>query len=200
MKNILSTVISIFAVLQLSSCLALQENYEYVPTNADPHIGMTAWEFIGERQDIFSSLKEAIEYVSETWPEMQELYSSADHMYTYMFMNNSAFSNLMSSNGVSAIRDFDPEQLRDILLYHIVDGYYHSLDASGGLSFDNLYVVTLYRSQDVSMVLKLDNRNGRGSYGRLVVNDNTGYPAVTSNLVATNGIINVFERPLITSI
>ena len=195
-------MLSTLVVLQLSSCLALQENYEYVPTNANPYIGMSAWEFIESRQDIFSSLKEAVEYVEQTYPGTKDLYSSLDHKYTYMFMNDDAFKTLLSDNGLGAIDEFDPEELHNILLYHIIDGYYHSLDASGGLSFDNLYVVTLYRSQDVTMAIKLDDRPGRNGYGRLVVNDDNDEDSLanTSNLIATNGVINVFAIPLISSL
>ena len=198
MKTILKITFVLLLGYNLMGCMPLQDNYEYEPVNASPYIYMTAWEFINARQDVYSSLKEAIEYVETAYPGTQALYSQTEHKYTYMFMTNDAFKSLLWRHSLSTIQEMDVELLHNILLYHIVDGCYHSLSAEGNLGFDNIYVVTLLRSQDAVMSIKLDNRAGRGSYSRLVVNDDSSNnTAVSSNIVATNGIINSFNKPLI---
>ena len=198
MKTILKITLALLFGYNLTGCMPLQDNYEYVPVNASPYIYMTAWEFINTRQDVFSSLKEAIEYVETAYPGTQALYSQTERKYTYMFMTNDAFKSLLGTHSLNTIQEMDVDLLHDILLYHIVDGYYHSLSAEGNLSFDNIYVITLLRSQDAVMSLKINNYDGRTSYSRLVVNDDmTNNTAVSSNIVATNGIINSFNKPLI---
>ena len=198
MKTILKITLILLFGLELVGCMPLQDNYEYEPVNANPYIYMTAWEFINARQDVYSSLQEAIEYVETAYPGTRALYSQTERKYTYMFMTNTAISSLLKKYSVTTIQEMDADMLHDILLYHIVDGYYHSLSAEGNLGFDNIYVITLLRSQDAVMSIKLDNRAGRGSYSRLVVNDDSdNNTAISSNIVATNGIINSFDKPLI---
>ena len=64
MKKILYNIslVGIFMML-LSSCdLDLQTDYDYSQKVDDPHINMTAWEYVASNEDNFSLLKEALEY------------------------------------------------------------------------------------------------------------------------------------------
>lgn len=52
-------IISI-VVYSFSSCLDVQENYEYKPSNISNQVNMNAWEFIKSRPDIFSQLVDVV--------------------------------------------------------------------------------------------------------------------------------------------
>lgn len=203
MKAIKYIIFALLATIMVS-CYDLQESYDYQPSYVNPYIEMTAWEFIEHRQDTFSILKEAIEFVDATSPGFKDLYTQTDRKYTYLFLNNGGFTRtngVFPNAGVSSVSEMDPLKLKDILLYHIVDGYYHSHSVEGSLNFDPINVITLLKSQDAVMTMKLNDRTSRESYSRLVINDNAGsstaVSAATSNLLATNGAIHVFSQQLI---
>ena len=204
MKPIIPCIVFFVLSVCATGCYDLQKSYDYEPVNSDPHLNMTAWEFIESRQDTFSLLKEAIEHVDAAFPGFKDTYSQTEKSYTFMFLNNAAFRDkegVFVNTGKKQIGEIDPAVLKDILSYHIIDGYYHSLDRAGSLSFDPINVITLWRSQDAVMTLRLNNSVTQVNYSRLIVNNNTGSSptrtAVTSNLVATNGIIHVFSQQLI---
>lgn len=205
MKIIMKNITFLLSVFVLTACLDIQGSYDYEPSNANAYLGMTAWEFIEQRQDTFSLLKKAIEYVDTTsYPGIKNLYQQTDRKYTFLFLNNAGFTSsrgVLTNAGVDSISQMDPAVLKDILLYHIVDGFYHSLDKEGALNFDPVYVITLFRSQDALMTMKISNENSRTDFSRLKVNENLGsgstYTAVTSNLIATNGSIHVFSQQII---
>lgn len=203
-KNI--TIISILT-LSLWGCLEIQGSYDYKPVVSDANVYMTCWEFIELRTDTFSILKEAIEYVDQTYPGFKDLYTQTDHKYTYMLLNNAGFRATtggvfrLAGSGITSVTQINPEALRDVLLYHIVDGFYHSLSVEGSINFDPINVITLLRSPNAIMTLKLNNSTSTTSFSRLIVNDlagsSTPVTAATSNLIATNGAMHVFSRQLV---
>lgn len=204
MKQIVKYLAIIYLLIGVSGCYPIQESYDYKPVQADPYVNMTAWEFIESRQDVFSLLKEAIEYVDESFPEIgiSKIYQQTEHKYTFCFLNDKGMEDVMKNNGnVTSVTDIDPAVLRDILLYHIIDGYYHSLDVSGSLNFDPIYVVTLWKSPKAIMTLKINDKESNTEYSRLYANYGAGAStarlAVTSNIIANNGVIHVFNNQLI---
>lgn len=180
-------------MIGLSGCLDYQDSYDYEPKNKDHLIYMSAWDFINVRQDVFSLLKQAIEYT-----ELTGVYTQTEQLCTYLLLDNTAMATIMTNAQVSNVTDMDKESLKNVLLYHTVDGYYHGV---GTLSFDPVYVVTLWRSQDAIMTLKLDNTRTYTRYSTLLINDGLGSStlvrATTSNLLATNGAIHVISKQVI---
>lgn len=204
MKNIIKFIFILSLLPVFYGCWGIQDSYDYEPSNVSPYLNMTAWEFIESRQDTFSLFKQAIQHVDNTYTGFKDYYTQTDRQYTYMFLNNNAFtgsSGILANAGATTVGDMNPALLRDILLYHIVEGYYHSLDVSGSLSFDPINVITLLKTQDAVMTLRINDLNSRPNYSRLVANYNAGTStartAVTSNLIATNGVIHVFSYQLI---
>ncbi|MDU1891544.1 MAG: fasciclin domain-containing protein [Dysgonomonas sp.] len=204
MNKIIKYILAMSFLAILAGCYDLQESYDYEPVNANPYLNVSAWEFIEARQDTFSLLKQAIEHVDASFPGFKDYYKQSDKKYTFMFLNNAAFRDkdgVFVNTGQKEISAIDPVVLKDILSYHIVDGYYHSLDREGSLNFDPINVITLWKSQDAVMTLRLNNSVTQVNYSRLIVNNNTGTSptrtAVTSNLIATNGVIHVFSQQII---
>jgi len=191
MKHYILTLAIILCAL--SGC-EVQDSYDYEPANIDNNVYMTTWEYINQRQDVFSSLKQTIEHCG-----LEDMYKQTDKKYTYLLWRDDAFTrsggifSKYSSDGTVA--GLDVEAVSNALLYHTVNGYYHAL---GTLSFDPLNVITLWKSQEALMTLNLSNSNDINYYSRIYINDNLGSSvrvvAVTSNLLTTNGVIHVLDR------
>ena len=206
MKYIAKYLTVLVIAVLVARCYDIQGSYDYTPYNCSPYINMTSWEFIESRQDIFSLLKESIEFVDENYPGFKELYTQTSRKYTYLHMTNEAF---VTTNGVfnrnntpsHRVRDMDPAVLRNVLYYHMVDGFYHTLDVSGSLSFTPINVITLLRTSEGAMTLKMDDNTGRSRYSTLRVNAGVHKRrervAVSSNIMATNGAIHVFDAYLL---
>lgn len=203
MRILKYTILSLLTAL-ISGCYGIQESYDYEPANANSYLEMTAWEFIEQRQDTFSLLKRAIEHVDASFPGFKNLYQQTDKKYTYLLLNEIAIrwksTGVYGYLGINSIEDADPAKLRDVLLYHIVDGYYHSLSPDGLLTFDPINVKTLLDNEKGIMTMKISNVAQRLEYSRLKINENAGsstvFTAVTSNLITTNGVIHVFSQHL----
>lgn len=196
-------------ILFLSGCYGIQESYDYKAENVDPHLNMSVWEFIESRPDTLSLQKEAIEYVSETYPEIKEYYTQTDKKYTYLLMRNDAFTRsnaplgLFAKMGVKSVRQMDVRTLRNILLYSIIEGCYHAIDVSGGLGFDPVNVINLWKPSppevtfnDVEMTLCMEE-DRLTTFGALILNKNVPnrleVAAVNCNYLATNGAVHIFN-------
>lgn len=143
-KKLIKTILAVCAFpLALTSCevfgLELQKPYDfdYNAGVADNHVHMSTYEFIGSRTDIFSKLKEAIDYAG-----LEDLYKQGG--CTYILPTNAAFDPESSNSYVSrnklsyydeegdSIAYYSPtsltmypkEQIKEFLLYHIVKGEY----------------------------------------------------------------------------
>jgi hypothetical protein len=202
MKKFIRRYAGISAVLALlTGCWGIQESYDYRPVNTDPHINMTVWEFIEARQDTFSYLKQAIEYVDAAYPGFKDCYTQTDKKYTFLLLNNAGFtgtSGVFRYFGVSAMESITPAALGNMLLYHTVNGHYHCLDISGTVNFKPVSVISALKLQKGVLAMKVNNTDSRTSFSRLIVTDylGTARTAATSNLLATNGVIHVFSSAL----
>ena len=197
MKNIVLSLTTTLYCLLFSSCLGIQSSYDYEPANIDNNVHMNTWEFIQSRPDAFSSLKRAIEHSGIDI----NIYTQTDRKYTYLLLHNDAFkgaNGILSNYGAASIEDMDKETLKNILLYHTVDGNYHGL---GTLNFDPTYVITLWKSPDAFMTLRLNNKNSIEQYSRLIINDMAGnstpVTAITSNILTTNGVVHVVDTQIV---
>lgn len=202
MKKIKILVATSTMVLLLSGCefmgLSLQEDYEYKPRVLDPNINMTVSEFLYSSPDHqLDTLISAIAYAG-----LQDEFTKPGR--TFFLMHNLAFYRLDSKgkvdvncyfgkkklpNGQTAtkISDYPVEQIRELLLYHILEGEY----GYDNLTPDNQEVPTLLTTDSGTMLLRLTNDRD----SRISINEFFGSQKVTrartSNLRATDGTIHV---------
>lgn len=103
---------------------------------------------------------------------------SGDGPFTVFAPNNEAFKNLFKQLGVSGISDLTAEQLKPILLYHVVSGKVMSTDLS------NSSVATLSDGKKI----KVDLASG------VKINDSK---VVAADISGKNGVIHVIDKVLI---
>lgn len=192
------TAVSVAAAL-LCSCsgFGLQKDYKYESHPLDPHVDMTAWEYMQSRDDL-SEMVEAVEYTG-----MSDYYSQTDSCLTYLFLNNTAIANFRNAHAqVDKISYCDADDVKRLLLYHIVVGEYHSLDRK--LPVQPIYVKTLLDGEWGLMTLKVNksSSNSIGSpiaNGNIVANETSSnfrskrISSVTSNVMPVNGVIHIFN-------
>ena len=102
---------------------------------------------------------------------------SAKGPFTVFAPNNEAFNNLFSKLGVSGIKDLTAEQLKPILLYHVVSGKVMSSDLT------NTKVATLNGQE-----LTVDLSDG------VKINKST---VIAADISGNNGVIHVIDEVLI---
>ena len=114
LKNLLNKIAVLLVIIgTMNSCdMPLQKNYDYESSVLDPHVNMTAWEYINSRPDIFSTYIEAIEYTG-----MKDYFTQTDTEYTFLALNNTAMKNFMADRfpGISSISDCDMESVKKIM-------------------------------------------------------------------------------------
>ena len=197
-KYLFITAFALGFVLQ--SCLPLMEDFQYTPSPRENNMKMSTWSFINQRGD-FQSFVSLIK-VSEI---DTMLYAQTEKKYTYLIMNANAVALLLNDKygssiaNMSTLSDVQKADLRNRLLYHIIDGYYYGLPG-GNLGFNPVNVITLWKDKNSVMVLKLDQAAiptySSSSDCMLGVNSYkptsaTEYKAVTSNLFVTNGVMHI---------
>lgn len=104
---------------------------------------------------------------------------SADGPYTVFAPTNDAFNDLFASLGVSDIDDLTKDQLKPILLYHVVSGEVWSKDISSGM------VPTLNNSASIEVEVKKNKVNINKS------------KVVKADISSSNGVIHVIDKVLI---
>ena len=186
----------IFVMVAFMSCdLSLQKDHDYEPETLDPHVYMTAWEYMQTRPDVFSSLIVALDYTG-----LDTYYKQTDKKFTFLTLNNTAFNTYRQAveGGNADITTWDKGKLTTMLKYHIVEGEYSSY---GELPVEPIFVVNLLRGEEGGLMTLLVRKNPwQADAGKVVVN-NTGSNgnspmrlAKTSNLIPTNGVIHVFDN------
>lgn len=195
MNKIINKSILLLVVLSTmaTSCLELQRDYNYQSSVLDPHVNMTAWEYLETRTDLFSILLEALEYTG-----MKDYYTQTDALYTYLALTNTALTSYMQDRfpGATSITECDLASVQKLLKYHIVDGEYSSYKH---LKVEPMYVLTLLKGEEGLMTMLTRKNPWQADAGKIVVNDTgsngSSYMrlAVTSNIIPTNGVIHVFD-------
>jgi len=194
--------------------LKLQENADYHPYVLDPHINKTAWQYIKERSynfagkdTVFKLMRQAIEYSGID----TNLYIKTD--CTFIFLHNDAVYRLSNKvitadcywgkylvNGKPATKwsDYPKEQVKNYLLYLIVQGAY----SFNNLTPVNVIATTLqpqnYDPLNPTSIMTLRVNNDQNFTMRLNdFSNSVGYVSVrTSNILALNGAIQVIDRVL----
>lgn len=198
MKSI--RIISVAALLMaMVSCegFKLQTDYKYTSEPLDPHVNMTAWEFMQTRQDL-SEMVEAVNYTG-----MQDYYTQRDRYITYLFLDNTAITNFRNAHAqVDKISYCDKDEVTRLLLYHMVVGEYHSLNKK--LPVEPIYVKTLLEGEWGLMTLKV-NKSSSNSIGYPIANGNIvanekgsnfnsrRSSSVASNIMPLNGVIHIMN-------
>jgi len=204
-KSILALGSLICSLAFFSACelvgLDLQQNYDYEASAPDPNINMSAWEYLNqERPDtLFKLMLEGIKYAG-----LEEEYSKPDR--TFIFLTNAAIYQISTTgvelstsyfvrnkvNGESAKswQDYPVEQVRDLFLYHILQGVHTYPD----ITLENTTCETLLNEQTVTIKMLTINDS------RLAFNNYEGtiraVNARTSNIRPTNGVIHVIDQNL----
>ncbi len=163
-------------VILLTQC-EIQENFEYQHCTTTGELGVTAWEFI-QNQDDLSLLEEAI-----TATGLESYYSGSTE-YSFILPGNSAFTSYLSTNGYSSISEVPVPILKNVLLYHIVTGKVLFTDeefysSTNPIAFSTLNGQIMYLSRN-------SNYQGIINYGT-----NKSWTISTSNLEPTNGAIHI---------
>lgn len=71
----------------------------------------------------FNELLKALTYVDdELQTQLVALFSTGTDQYTVFAPTDAAFANLYAALGVEGIEEVSPELVRDVLLYHVVEG------------------------------------------------------------------------------
>lgn len=191
---IYKTLFFCWAILALTSCeLSLQKDYDYESSVADPYVKVAAWEFFQDHKDQFSELIAAIEYTG-----LKDYYTQTDNKYTFLALNNVAMRDYRDKEfaGAASILDCDQAKVRDMLLYHIIDGEYSSY---GQLQVEPMFVLTLLKGESGLMTMSVWKNPWQAAVGKIIVNQsgsNGKSPqrqAKTSNILPTNGVVHVFE-------
>lgn len=186
MKKIIPAIL---AILTLSSCLKLQTNEPYEGKSPDRNVNMTCWEYLQSRPELFTSMVKGIELCG-----LEDCYKQNTQPYTYLLLTESAIAPKVN-NAIESGNDVAIAELKAILLFHIIRGYY---DAYTNIDFSVTYCRTLLNDEDARMSLCVtDHDSNRSYYGRLAAMTDCGSStvryAVESNYLATNGPMHVFD-------
>jgi hypothetical protein len=196
--------------------LDLQQNSDYTPQVLDPHINMSAWQYIknrsyGPKDTVFKFMRQAIEY---SGIDTNEYIKSGR---TFIFLHNDAIFRTTTTNKITTITtdcyfgkylvngkpgtkwsDYPKDQVKNYLLYLIVQGVY-SFD---NLTVNNTIVNTLqplnYDPLNPTSIMQIRVNNDSNFTMRFNdFSNSVGYVSVrTSNILATNGDIHVIDRVL----
>lgn len=110
---------------------------------------------------------------------------SAEGPFTVFAPTNDAFNMLFGELGISGVEDLTAEQLKPILLYHVVGSKVMAADVTTG------YVPTLNQSAPGSNSVMVYTNAAKG------VQLNNGSNVIAADVMASNGIIHVIDKVLL---
>ena len=201
MKTIKILLLLAMGSVAITGCelfgLEVQEDYHYKQKVLDPHINMTVNEFL--HSDVDSQLDSMISAIN--YAGLQDEFTKPGR--TFFFLHNNAIFRRTTAGAVDANcyfgkfrvnnqpatkwKDYPVEQVRDFLLYHIVEGQY-SFD---NLTPDNTEVTTLLATPKGTMFLRVINDRD----SKVTINNFFGSQRTTtvrtSNILATDGTVHI---------
>ena len=86
MKRIYFILMTIALLAVSCDKLPLQKSHDFDPKPLDPHQGITCWEYVTKTYDL-QLMKQAVEKCG-----LEELYSQEKAEYTYLLLDDSAFT------------------------------------------------------------------------------------------------------------
>jgi len=172
------SMITVFGLLALSLVQCeIQPDFEYEYSNTTGELGITAWEFI-QQQDSLSLMKEAVMATG-----LQDLYSGSSQK-TFIVPKNTAFRDYLKTNNFSSISDIPVPILKNILLYHVLEGKILFSDEDFYISNSPMP----YQTENGQKMYLSRNSNYQGLINQ---GTNKSWTIVTSNLEPTNGAIDI---------
>jgi hypothetical protein len=195
--------ITLFSLsLFVSGCtlfgLDAQEDYEFKPNTLDNKIDMTAGEFLlSNPTNEFNYMLAALDYTGISIDEFNKTgrtYFLLHDLAVYRLATNGTVDancyfgkNKVNGQPGTKWEDYPVEQIRDLILYHIVEGEY----SFENLTPDNVEVHTLKTGSNNLMMLKVINDRD----SKLTINDFFNslklVRARTAGIVATNGPVHI---------
>lgn len=186
-----------------SSCeiggLEFQDDASYDYHVLDPQTGMSAWEFLNlpRKDTVFELMQEGIAYAG-----LEEEYKKTNR--TFLFLQNSAilrfnpngtvstssyFGYNELENGEPAMKweDYPVEEVRQFLLYHIIEGVY---TFGENLGPENVEVTTASGEKAYIRIGNERNSPLRINDFPFAIRPTTGY---STNIQTTNGVVHVIN-------
>ncbi|MFM9027343.1 MAG: fasciclin domain-containing protein [Bacteroidota bacterium] len=132
----------------------------------------------------FTELVSALVYVDDSLNAgLVNMFMNGTDQYTVFAPTNTAFQNLYTALGITAITDLPPTLVRDVLLYHVVDGRRAANS-----------VVPKTGTRDISTLLGVNF--SVNTQGQITAVGNTAN-ITTANISASNGIIHVIDAVIL---
>jgi hypothetical protein len=90
--------LAVLGSIIFTACNKLQDGFDYNPSFYDTNLNMTVMDFMKSRQDIFSGMLAAIDYVDQdpNYRDVKELFSSSGN--TFLLVHNTGLTNLEDAN------------------------------------------------------------------------------------------------------
>ncbi|MFM8431255.1 MAG: fasciclin domain-containing protein [Bacteroidota bacterium] len=132
----------------------------------------------------FTELVSALVYVDDSLNAgLVNMFMNGTDQYTVFAPTNTAFQNLYTALGITAITDLPPTLVRDVLLYHVVDGRRAANS-----------VVPKTGTRDISTLLGVNF--SVNTQGQITAVGNTAN-ITAANISASNGIIHVIDAVIL---
>ncbi|MFM9051479.1 MAG: fasciclin domain-containing protein [Bacteroidota bacterium] len=132
----------------------------------------------------FTELVSALVYVDDSLNAgLVNMFMNGTDQYTVFAPTNTAFQNLYTALGITAITDLPPTLVRDVLLYHVVDGRRAANS-----------VVPKTGIKNISTLLGMNF--SVNTQGQITAVGNTAN-ITTANISASNGIIHVIDAVIL---
>jgi transforming growth factor-beta-induced protein len=116
---------------------------------------------------------------------LDEMLSAPEGPFTFFTASNEAFENLLTAWNFSSLSEIPVNDLLDILSHHITEGIFYSSDLRDGQNLNTLSGIGIIIQKEESGISITDGSGGVS-------------PVITSDITATNGVVNVVDRVLIT--
>jgi hypothetical protein len=180
----ISSSLLIMLIVLLSGCYKVQKDYKFVPYELDPHVNMTAKDYILSRSDsvtpgridtTFRWMKKAIEYSGIDWAEYEK------PNRTYILLHNSAIRVLTSGKTTAGFFFDYPVVVKDINGNPVPSVLNPGLDSTKPALNWTEYSPTTVKNYLLSLIIE-----GQYNFDNLGVTNTTVKTLLPPNTVAGN--------------
>ena len=174
--HLVKIMMALSVLLVFTQC-EIQPSFEYQYSNPGGELNMNAWEFI-QQTDSLSLMKDAIMVAG-----LQDLYSGSAEK-TFIVPRNSAWRTYLETNNYSSLAEVPVPILKNVLLYHVVDGKILFSDPD---FYTSNFPVAFQTENGQQMYLsRSTNYQGQINQGT-----NKSWTIITSNLEPSNGALDI---------
>lgn len=186
MKRYITFVIVALAAVSFHACLPLQTNEVYEGVALDPYEGVTCWEFLQKHKDELGSYIEGIEMCG-----LKDYFTQTSTEYTFLPLTDKAIKEDVDAAKADPAKVQD---LKDILLFHIIKGSYHGY---GSLGYDVKFVETLLGGSAQMSICLQAYLNNRYQLDRVQLMTDCGSSdvvySIACNHICTNGPAHLLD-------